>query len=139
MILFYALLAVLCLGLAPLFGKSALHNINPVTTLVIRTFIATGLVSLWLIVTKTHIGFTALSLSSWFMIGMEAILAAVLGELAYFYALQKGDVYEIAVLMSCAPLVTIILGNLFLSQPLSLRQFIGALVVTAGLIILCGD
>lgn len=139
MVFFYALLAVLCLGLAPLFGKSALHNINPVTTLVIRTFIATGLVSLWLLVTKTHIGFTTISLSGWFMIGMEAILAAVLGELAYFYALEKGDVYEIAVLMSCAPLVTIILGNLFLSQPLSLRQFIGALIVTVGLIILCGD
>ncbi len=139
MIFLYAFLAVLCLGLAPLFGKSALHNINPVTTLVIRTFIATGLVSIWLIFTKTYIEFTTLSLSSWLMIGMEALLAAVLGELAYFYALQKGNVYEIAVLMSCAPLITIILGSLFLGQPLSLRQLIGALVVTTGLVILCGD
>ncbi|WP_169717654.1 hypothetical protein SPSIL_010240 [Sporomusa silvacetica DSM 10669] len=139
MIFLYAFLAVLCLGSAPLFGKSALDNINPVTTLVIRTFIATGLVSIWLLLTKTYIEFSSLSLSSWLMISMEALLAAVLGELAYFYALEKGDVYEIAVLMSCAPLVTIILGNVFLSQPLSLRQLIGALVVTIGLVILCGD
>lgn len=139
MVFLYAFLAVLCLGSAPLFGKSALHNINPVTTLVIRTFIATGLISIWLLLTKTPIGFTALSLSSWLMVGMEAVLAAVLGELAYFYALQKGDVYEIAVLMSCAPLVTMVLGNVFLSQPLSLRQLIGALIVTIGLIILCSD
>jgi len=138
-IFLYAFLAVLCLGLAPLFGKSALENINPVTTLVIRTFIATGLVSIWLLLTKTYVEFSALSLSSWLMIGMEALLAAVLGELAYYYALEKGDVYEIAVLMSCAPLITIILGNVFLSQPLSLRQLIGALVVTIGLVILCGD
>ena len=139
MILIYAFLAVLCLGSAPLFGKSALHHINPVTTLVIRTFIATGLVSIWLLLTKTHIEFTAISSASWLMLSMEAILAAVLGELAYFYALEEGDVYEIAVLMSCAPLVTIILGNLFLGQPLSLKQLIGALVVTIGLVILCGD
>lgn len=139
MIFFYAFLAILCLGLAPLFGKSALHNINPVTTLVIRTFIAAGLVSIWLIVTKTYIGFAALSLSNWLMIGIEAVLAAVLGELAYFYALQKGDVYEVAVLMSCAPLVTIFLGSLLWGQAVSLKQLLGALVVTAGMIILCGD
>ncbi|MDF2571158.1 MAG: EamA-like transporter family protein [Sporomusa sp.] len=139
MIFLYAFLAVLCLGLAPLFGKSALYTINPITTLVIRTFIATALVSIWLITTRTYIGFTTLSLSSWLLIGMEAILAAVLGELAYFYALQKGDVYEIAVLMSCAPLVTIFLGSLFWSQPLSLRHIIGAFIVTIGLVVLCGE
>jgi transporter family protein len=139
MIFLYAFLAIFCLGLAPLFGKSALHDINPVTTLIIRTFIAAGLVGIWLITTKTSIPFAALSLSGWFMITMEAVLAAVLGDLAYFYALQKGNVYEIAVFMACAPLVTIFLGSVFWGQSLSVRQLVGALVVTAGLVILCGD
>ena len=90
MIFFYAFLAILCLGLAPLFGKSALHNINPVTTLVIRTFIAAGLVGIWLIVTKTYIGFAALSLSNWLMIGIEAILAAVLGISLFLCPPERG-------------------------------------------------
>jgi transporter family protein len=137
-IFLYAFVAVLCLGLAPLFGKTALYSINPITALVIRTFIAAGLVGIWLVTTKTNIEFD-LSVSTWLIIGMEAMLAAVLGELAYFYALERGDVYEIAVIMSCAPLATILLGSLFLGQPLSVKQFIGALVVTTGLIILCSD
>lgn len=139
MLFLYAFLAILCLGLAPLFGKSALYNLNPITALVVRTFIAAGLVGFWLLTTRTYIEFTELSLSSWLMIGIEAALAAVLGELAYFYALEKGDVYEITIVMSCAPLVTIILGGLFFDQPLSLKQLIGALVVTAGLIIMYSD
>lgn len=139
MIFIYAFVAVLCLGLAPLFGKLALHNTNPITALVIRTFIATGLVGFWLLTTKTNIDFTEVSLSDWLIIGIEAVLGAVLGELAYFYALEKGNVFEIAVIMSCTPLVTIILGSLFFAQPLSLKQLTGAMVVTVGLMILLGD
>lgn len=138
MIFLYAFVAILCLGLAPLFGKTALHSINPITALVLRTFIAASLVGIWLLTTKPYVEFN-LSLNTWLVIGLEAVLAAVLGELAYFYALEKGDVYEIAVIMSCAPLATIILGNLFFDQTLSLRQLIGALIVTSGLVILCSD
>lgn len=139
MVFLYAFLAVLCLGLAPLFGKSALYSIHPVTALVIRTFIAAGLVGIWLISTSPPIELAGISLSSWLLITIEAVLAAVLGELAYFYALEKGDVYEIAVLMACTPLVTITLGGLFFDQPLSLKQLVGVGVVTIGLVILCGD
>ncbi len=139
MIFLYAFIAVLCMGLAPLLGKSALYNIDPVTALVIRTFIASGLIGIWLLVTRTYIEFTNLSLISWVMISLEAAFAAVLGELAYFYALKKGNVYEIAIFISCAPLVTIILGSLFLGHPLSLQKVIGALIVSAGLVILCID
>jgi transporter family protein len=138
-IFLYAFLAVLCLGLAPLLGKSALYDINPITALVIRTFIAAALIGIWLFFTETHIDFMNLSLSIWLMIGLEAVFAAVLGELAYFYALEKGDVYEVAVILSCAPLITILLGGLFFSHPWSLKQLIGALVVMAGLVILYGD
>jgi transporter family protein len=139
MIFLYAFVAVLCLGLAPLFGKIALHNTNPATALIIRTFIAAALVSFWLLTTKNCIDLTELTLFDWLIIGMEAVLGAVLGELAYFYALEKGNVFEIAVIMSCTPLVTIALGSLFFSQPLSLKQLTGAIVVTVGLMILLGD
>lgn len=139
MLFLYAFVAVLCLGLAPLVGKAALYNINPVSALMLRTLIAAVLVAVWMVGTKTYTEFMDLSLTSWCMIGTEALLAAVLGDLAYFYALKRGDVYEISVVMSCAPLVTIILGSLLFSQPLAFKQLIGAVVVTVGLLILYGD
>lgn len=139
MVFFYAFLAVLCLGVAPLFGKPALYHVDPITALVIRTFVAATLVGVWLVTMQPAVNLTDLSFSNWLLITAEAALAAVLGELAYFYALAKGDVYEIAVLMACTPLVTVTLGYLFFGLPLTLKQLIGVLIVTTGLIMLCGD
>jgi len=87
MVFLYAFIGVLCLGIAPLFGKTALDSVTPTTAFAIRTVIAALLVVTWLIGTKTYHELYNLSASFWLFISAEAILAAVLGDLAYFYAL----------------------------------------------------
>lgn len=136
MVFFYAFIGVLCLGLAPLFGKTALNTVNPILAFAIRTLIAAGLMSVWLVSTKTYSELPDLPLSFWVIITVEATLAAVFGDLAYFYALQKGSVSEVSLIMSCAPLVTIAISHLLLNETISFLQLLGASFITIGLFII---
>jgi len=136
MVFLYAFVGVLCLGIAPLFGKTALDNVRPTTAFAIRTVIAAVLVVSWLIGTRTYNELTNLSKTFWVFITAEAVLAAVLGDLAYFYALQKGKVSEVALIMSCTPLITVLLSYLLLDECISLPIIVGAILITVGLIII---
>ena len=136
MVFLYAFIGVLCLGIAPLFGKTALDSVTPTTAFAIRTVIAALLVVTWLIGTKTYHELYNLSASFWLFISAEAILAAVLGDLAYFYALQKGKINQVALIMSCTPLITVLLSYLLLDESISFSLLFGAFLITAGLIII---
>lgn len=136
MFLVYALFGVLCLGLAPLFGKTALNTVSPLTAFALRTIIAAVLVLCWMINTKGFTELYCLPVSFWLIITIEAVLAAILGDMAYFYALQNGSIHEVSVIMSCAPLVTIIVGHFIYHEIVSFHQLIGALLITTGLVII---
>jgi len=136
MVFLYAFIGVICLGIAPLFGKTALDNVSPTTAFAIRTVIAAVLVVSWLIGTRTYNELENLSKTFWLFITVEAVLAAVLGDLAYFYALQKGKVSEVALIMSCTPLITVLLSYLLLDECISLPIIVGAILITAGLVII---
>lgn len=139
MVFIYAFVGVLCLGLAPLFGKAALATVNPLTAFALRTMIAALLVAIWFGYSRGFSEFFSLSPYFWITITIEAILAALLGDLAYFYALKHGNLNEVSIIMSCAPLITILLSYFFLDEDITLLQFIGACFITLGLILISLD
>lgn len=139
MVLIYALVGVLCLGLAPLFGKTALNTVNPMLAFALRTVIAAVLVMLWMMSSKNYTEVFNLPLSFWLTITIEAVLAALLGDLAYFYALQSGSIHEVSLIMSCAPLVTIILSHFICDEIVTAHQLLGAVFITTGLLIISLD
>jgi transporter family protein len=136
MVFVYAFFGVLCLGLAPLFGKTALCSVNPITAFALRTVIAAALVAAWLFTTREYDDFFSLPLSFWLVITIEAVLAALLGDLAYFYALKNGNITEVSLIMSCAPLFTIVFSYFFYHEAVSSLQLCGAFFITIGLIMI---
>ena len=139
MVFFYALIGAFCLGLAPLFGKTAVSGVNPITAFALRTAIAAILVMTWFAGTRSFQEFTLLPLSFWIIITIEAILAALLGDLAYFYALKQGSINEVSLVMACAPLITIILSFFCLGEIITRNQLLGALFITVGLVFISWD
>lgn len=139
MFFLYALAGALCLGLAPLFGKTALSNVNPLTAFALRTVIAAILMSIWFFGTKGYDELSKLPLSFWPVITIEAVLAALLGDLAYFYALKNGNINEVSLVMSCAPLITIVLSYFIFNEIVTTYQLAGAIFITLGLILISLD
>ncbi len=130
----YAVLAMLCWGLAPLFGKLGLYHVHPFTALSLRTIIAATVVVSWLIGSRGYNAFLEVPPLFWVFIGIEAILATLLGDLAYFTALKKGGVSQVTLIMSCSPIVTIVLSYLFLGEIMSKYQIIGTIFIALGLV-----
>ncbi|WP_027364349.1 EamA family transporter [Desulfotruncus alcoholivorax] len=136
MVYFYAFLGMICWGLAPLFGKMALYNVNPVTALSLRTILAAALVLGWLVGTRGFGNLLQVSPVFWFFILAESLLATLLGDLAYFAALKKGNINQVTLIVSSSPVVTILFSYIFFGETLNHYQILGALLIGVGLFLL---
>lgn len=130
-----AVLGTFCWGLAPLFGKLGLSQVNPLTALVLRTFLTAVILAGWLSVTGSLGEFRHIPAKVWLFIALEALLATVLGDLAYFSALKFGNINDVTMIMSTSPMVTLTLSYLFLDEHIYPYQIMGALLIVAGLIL----
>lgn len=134
--LFFALLAMLCWGIGPIFSKLGLTKIEPFTALTIRMVAVAGIMILAGLITGK---FSAVAQVNWkaasFIIG-EGILAALLGQLAYYYAIKGGEVSLVSPLVAAFPLVTVMLAILFLGENPSVHKIVGAMLITAGVVII---
>ncbi|MEW6173109.1 MAG: EamA family transporter [Bacillota bacterium] len=130
-----ALFAMLCWGLAPLFGKLGLFYMHSITALSIRTLIAATFILGWQMVFGEPRYFHAIPLKSLIFIGIEALLATLVGDLAYFMALKRGNINQVTLIMACSPLVTMLSAYAFLGERATGLQIMGAVLIVGGLIL----
>ena len=95
------------LGIAPVFAKAALKNIDPVAGLVLRTIFAASVVSGWVIISGNFPAISKIPVGIWWLLGIESLLATLVGDLAYYAAIKRGDVSLVTLIMSSSPLITI--------------------------------
>lgn len=131
----FAILAAFCWGLAPVAAKVALGQVSPLFALGIRSALATAMITLWLQVSGGHRLVAPIStrVAAWLVV--EAILATVVGDALYFYALQRGQAVQVGLVMACSPLVTVMAASLLLNEPLTPLKFVGAIIIVIGLVL----
>lgn len=139
MVILFAFFGVLCWGIAPIFGKLGLQGVNPVTALSLRTLMAAIMVLVWVVFTRGFSDIANVSPSLWVYIMIEAILATLIGDLAYFIALKYGNVNQVSIIMSCAPVITMLASFFFLGELASYRQISGAILISLGLALVCSE
>jgi transporter family protein len=115
-----ALFGMVCWGLAPVFGKLGLNGVNPLAGLALRTYISATLLTGWILFSGTITQVKAIPPQSWVLIGIEGILATLVGDLAYYAAIKYGEISFVTLVMSCSPLVSIVTAVLFLGEQISL-------------------
>ncbi len=137
MVIWIAVFGMICWGIAPIFAKVGLRGVNPAAALIVRTMFAAIIVTSWVAMSGSFgdllKGFT------WqvgLLLGMEAILATVIGDLAYYTAVKYGDVSVVSLIMASAPLVTVICAVLLLGESLTIWKVLGACYVMLGILLL---
>ncbi|KMT22153.1 EamA family transporter [Clostridium cylindrosporum] len=140
MVFWIAIFAMVCWGIAPIFAKMGLSNLDPLTGLILRTFISfflmlgfmgfRGFVSCDKILNQI----INIPIKVWFLIAIEALLATLVGDLAYYAAIKKGNVSVVTVIMSSSPLVTMLVSTIFLGEQITFTQIIGVVFVIAGIL-----
>ena len=89
MVVLLALFGMICWGIAPVFAKAALKDIDPTAGLVLRTIFAASVVSGWVIISGNFSKVSSIPAGTWWLIGIEALLATLVGDLAYYAALKR--------------------------------------------------
>ncbi len=133
MVFLLALVGMLCWGIAPIFAKIGLNNINPFLGLTLRTLFTAVMVSGWMLISGSAYQIKTIPVNAWVLMGIEAVLATLIGDLAYFAAIKKGNVSLVTIIMSSSPLVTVLCSAIFLGEQITLTRVIGAGLVVIGI------
>ena len=132
---YYALLSALFAALTAICAKIGVKDINSNLATAIRTTII-------LLLTWGIVAFSGrmsemkdISRHTWCFLILSG-LATGLSWLFYFKALQVGDVSRVAPIDKLSVVITILLAFFLLKEPVSTKTLIGALLITAGSIVM---
>jgi transporter family protein len=131
----FALLSAFFAALVAIFGKIGISGIDTTLATTIRSFIMflfLGGVSLYMGVFQNYKQIDSKALTFIVLSG----IAGATSWLFYFYALKKGPVAGVAALDRLSVVFVIFLSLLFLNQTLNAKVIIGAILLTAGAILL---
>jgi transporter family protein len=131
----YALLSALFAALTAIFAKIGIKGVDTDLATGIRTVII--LILAWAIVLfkGTHGGISTLSKTNWTFLILSGF-ATGLSWICYFRALQLGKVSQVAPVDKLSVALAIALSVVFLGEPLTLKNAIGALLIIGGTIVL---
>ena len=132
---YYALLSAFFAALTAIFAKIGVKDINSDLATAIRTtfilFITWGIV-----IAGNHTSeIKCISSHTWLFLILSGT-ATGLSWLFYFKALQLGDVARVAPVDKLSVVFTICLSFLFLKEPINEKVITGALLITAGSIVI---
>lgn len=132
---YYALLSALFAALTAIFAKIGVKDINSNLATAIRTTVI--LLLTWgIVILSGRIGeIRDISRHTWCFLILSG-LATGLSWLFYFKALQTGDVSRVTPIDKLSVVITILLAFFILKEPLIPRVILGALLITAGSIIM---
>ena len=128
---YYALLSALFASLTAIFAKIGVRGVNSDLATAIRTLVILALT--WGIVFfGNHFReIKEVAASTWAFLILSGVTTG-LSWLFYFKAIQVGDVSRVAPIDKLSVVFTILLAFIFLRDPVSWRLLLGAMLITAG-------
>ncbi|MDN3549424.1 EamA family transporter [Mucilaginibacter aquaedulcis] len=131
----YALLSALFAALTAIFAKVGIKGVDTDLATAIRTVII--LILAWAIVLfkGSNQGIGNLTRVNWTFLILSGC-ATGLSWICYFRALQLGKVSQVAPVDKLSVALAIALSVLFLGEPLTVKNAIGALLIIAGTLVL---
>lgn len=133
MVILISLFAMVCWGIAPIFGKMGLTDLDPLTGLAYRTYLSAALLTGWVLRSKTFSNMEGVSLKSIIFIGIEGLLATLVGDLAYYVAIKYGEITTVTLIMSCSPVISIIMAIILFDESMTISKLIGTALIVVGL------
>lgn len=135
MVFIFALIGMFCWGVAPLFVKLGLKDVDPLVGLAVRTTFTILIITSIMFINGSIFKLGSIPASALALLALEAVFATLIGDLAYFAAIKRGAVSLVTIIMSSSPLVTIIFSVLFLGEQITLARVAGAVLIILGIII----
>ena len=130
----FGFLSALFAALVAIFGKIGVKNIDTTLATTVRAVI----MALFLIIVSLILGkqslISQINSKAMLFIVLSGI-AGALSWLSYFLALKIGEVKGVAVLDRFSVVLVILLAALFLGESITVKNWIGMILITAGLLL----
>lgn len=130
--LWYAIAGAICWGAAPIFSKMGLVRLDPALALSVRSFAVSLALAAYLTASGGWSGFTLLPAKSAFLVVIEGILAALLGQFFYYQAIKHWEVSKVSPIMAVFPALTVALAFAFLGEKMTIQKVAGTALIMAG-------
>lgn len=130
-----ALLSAVFAALTSILAKVGIDGVNSNLATAIRTGVV--LLMAWGMVFLTGVqgGITSISRKSWIFLILSG-LATGASWLCYYRALQLGDASKVVPIDKLSVVITLILAFVFLHEQFTTKSAIGAVLITAGTLIM---
>lgn len=132
--LFWALLAALFAALTAIFGKVGVAGVDPDYATLLRVVVIAAFAGVLVLVRGVAQPLSELSAQTLVFLGLSG-LATGISWLCYYRALSLGQAAQVAPIDKLSIVLVAVLGVAFLGESLSLRNWLGILLVVAGAVL----
>ncbi|MCG6932582.1 MAG: EamA family transporter [Gallionella sp.] len=132
---YWAILSAVFAAMTAIFAKIGLEGINSDFATLVRTFVILLVLSGFVFYTGKWSDPFALNSKSWLFLTLSG-LATGASWVCYFRALQSGEASKVAPVDKFSLVLVAIFAVIFLNERPSIRDWLGILLVTAGVVIL---
>ncbi len=134
---YWALLAALAWGFAPLFEKFGLAKMPVFAGLFYRCLGVVAGLMLLLVFRFDEIKY---SLSTggggWYLLVIGGFLASVVGQIFFYSGLKDGEISQVVTIAACYPLISFVLGVLIFGEAITWGKVGGLAFVILGVLLL---
>lgn len=122
-------------ALTSILAKIGIEGVNSTLATAVRTLVVVGMAWLMVLVTGTQGEISQISQKSWIFLILSG-LATGASWLCYYRALQMGEASKVVPIDKLSVVITLILAAVLLHEQFTLKSAIGAILVTAGTLIM---
>lgn len=131
----FALLSAVFAALTSILAKVGIEGVNSNLATALRTIVVLAMAWGMVFITKSQGGITEINKKSWMFLILSG-LATGASWLCYYRALQMGSASKVAPIDKLSVVITIILAVIFLHEDFTAKSAIGAILITAGTLIM---
>lgn len=131
----FALLSAVFAALTSILAKVGIEGVNSNLATALRTIVVLAMAWGMVFITKSQGGITEINKKSWLFLILSG-LATGASWLCYYRALQMGSASKVAPIDKLSVVITIILAVIFLHEDFAPKSAIGAILITAGTLIM---
>lgn len=131
----FAVLSAVFAALTSILAKAGIKGVNSNLATAIRTMVVVAMAWGMVFLTDAQGGIGSISKKSWIFLILSG-LATGASWLCYYRALQLGDVSKVVPIDKLSVVITLILAFVFLHESFTAKSLIGAVLITAGTLIM---
>ena len=129
----FALLSAVFAALTSVLAKVGIEGVNSNLATALRTCVVLAMAWLMVFITHTQSGIGSIGRKSWVFLILSG-LATGASWLCYYKAIQMGSVSKVAPIDKLSVVIT--LAVIFLHEDFTVRSAIGAVLITAGTVLM---